>query len=210
MGTAELAVFEIPISLLLSALAVTVAITGASPLLIQLWAYQRISTPSVRVLCQNREIDEIEWWRFNSEEVAERLSEDAGTAGIAISNGECYIQVDRAEIILSGEHSHWTVKDHMSDVAIEIAPGRFWIRPKYLIYPSLNGNEESIPDFLPPFSSNYLGFPLSPIPSNGEMELVVYPSINSNEIPVPVLGSLPRFYGTLDLKPVRETYSITE
>lgn len=213
METTGLAVIEISISVLLSALAVTVAITGASPLLIQLGAYQYISSPlSVKILCQNRELEEIEWWRFDSDEVAKRIPDQMGGPVISMSSNREYdIRIDRIEVKLPKDRSEWTIKKPTSQWTTKLESNRFLIYPDPFTKPhATRGEEESIPRFLSPTTNSLISFPLKPAPIDAELEITVYPSVSSNEVDLPLIGSLPRFYGTLDLKPVQETYSVTE
>lgn len=198
------------LSVFLPALSLFIATLAASPLLVQLYAYTRMEPLfEVNLSYHGEPLDEIEWWRLDSEEVVRRIDGDCTIPTVNfrnMSNSDIYI--DKVEFRF--KNGKWDAKDEYKDVITDIGTGRYLVDPGFVsAFPGSSNDHVVDSEFMPSKTGGGPAFPFQAEETDLELEIEIHHSVDANEIEFPLYGPLPRFYGRIDLKPVKNSYKIT-
>jgi hypothetical protein len=193
---------------LLSILSVLIALIAASPLIIQFTVYALLGNQiKYQLRYPQSQGDEIEWWRLSQDELSERIDDVDTIPALSINStgGAPDIHIEKIEMILDLDNS-WNIRSSLDDDVHQISSGRYRVSP--VLFTLDSGTKIGDPGFLP--SGKHIGatFPLEPEASEGKMMIQINYSISAEEVVIPVLGPLPRFYGDIRLKPIKESYWI--
>lgn len=228
LAASEIASEYLPLTI--SLISITVAIIGASPLLIQFFVYRFLDPKfdvylsiqgkdhekSIRV----NENDRYPWWKLSRSELTERSPEDAiNVPTITMNNSEndLDIHVDRIELRVNNDR-FWTVANDLEQYVRKIGPKRYFIKLSRVdaealeIFPSdpKGGNRITETGFFPSNRVHTFGLPIEPrffrpdeIPERLELDVILHLSVNPEDVNFRVYGPLPRFLGRISLKPVK-------